>query len=63
VDLEELPRIARTLRGGRLYILQQYRPVPGGPVAPYGDDVLRAAAHACNRFLPTSPRGLAIGDD
>ena len=63
VDPEELPRIARTLRGGRLYILQQYRPVPGGPPETYDDDVLRAAARACGRFLPTSPRGLTIGDD
>jgi pyruvate formate lyase activating enzyme len=63
VDPDELPRIARALRGGRLYILQQYRPVPGLAIAPFDDDVLRAAAHACNRFLPTSPRGLTIGDD
>jgi pyruvate formate lyase activating enzyme len=60
---EELPRIARSLRGGHLYILQQYRPVPGCSVAPYPDQVLRDAARWCNRFLPTSPRGLAIGDD
>jgi pyruvate formate lyase activating enzyme len=63
VDPEELPRIARALRGGRLYILQQYRPVPGHTPDPYEDDVLRDAARACNRFLPTSPRGLMIGDD
>jgi pyruvate formate lyase activating enzyme len=63
VDPDELPRIARTLRGGRLYILQQYRPVPGSSVAPYPDDVLRNAARACGRFLPTSPRGLTIEDD
>jgi pyruvate formate lyase activating enzyme len=63
VDPEELPRIARALRGGRLYVLQQYRPVPGCTSVPYPDDVLRAAARACNRFLPTSPRGLTIGDD
>jgi pyruvate formate lyase activating enzyme len=63
VDPEELPHIARSLRGGRLYILQQYRPVPGQTLTPYADDALRHAAHACSRFLPTSPRGLAIEDD
>jgi pyruvate formate lyase activating enzyme len=63
VDPDELPRIARALRGGRLYILQQYRPVAGHDVTPFADDVLRAAAQACSRFLPTSPRGLTIGDD
>lgn len=63
VDPEELPRIARTLRGGRLYILQQYRPVPGRAVTPYDDAALRHAARVCSRFLPTSPRGLTIGDD
>ncbi len=63
VDPEELPRIARALRGGRLYVLQQYRPVAGRALTPYDDDVLRRAARECNRFLPTSPRGLTIGDD
>ena len=63
VDPEELPRIARALRGGRLYVLQQYRPVPGRSLSPYDDDVLRAAARACSRFLPTSPRGLKMRDD
>ena len=63
VDPEELPRIARSLRGGRLYVLQQYRPTPGGVVVPFPDDVLRQAARECSRFLPTSPRGLTIEDD
>ena len=63
VDPEELPRIARALRGGRLYVLQQYHPMPGQGLTPFPDDVLRQAARACSRFLPTSPRGLMIGDD
>jgi pyruvate formate lyase activating enzyme len=63
VDPEELPRIARALRGGQVYILQQFRPVPGLALGPYGDDVLRDAARVCSRFLPTAPRGLTIGDD
>lgn len=63
VDPDELPRIARGLRGGRLYILQQYRPNAGCELTPFPDDVLREAARACARFLPTSPRGLTIGDD
>lgn len=63
VDPEELPRIARVLQGGRLYALQQYVPVPGSDVVPFPDDVLRTAAAACHRFLPTVARGLDIGED
>lgn len=63
VTPEELPRIARTLRGGRLYILQQYVPAAGSHMTAYPDEVLRAAALACERFLPTYARGLHMGDD
>ena len=63
VDPEELPRIARALRGGQVYILQQYRRVAGRNLEPYDDDILRDAARVCSRFLPTSARGLTIGDD
>jgi pyruvate formate lyase activating enzyme len=63
VTPDELPRIARTLRGGQLYILQQYMPAASGSAVAYPDDVIRAAARACNRFLPTSARGLRLEDD
>jgi len=63
VDPEELPRIARTLQGGRLYAIQQFVPAPGSSVVPFDDDVLRTAASACHRFLPTVARGLDIGED
>jgi pyruvate formate lyase activating enzyme len=68
VGLDELTRIARSLRGGRLYALQQFRadgcldPVALA-VAPYGEDELRAAARDCSRFLPTIVRGLSQGED
>lgn len=63
VDPEELPRIARVLQGGRLYALQQFVPLPGCDIVPFPDDVLRTAAAACHRFLPTVARGLDIGED
>jgi pyruvate formate lyase activating enzyme len=63
VEPDDPPRIARSLRGGRLYALQQFNPSraakPGEvPVAPYEDDTLRRAAVACSVFLPTVARGL-----
>jgi pyruvate formate lyase activating enzyme len=68
VALDELPRIARSLRGGRLYALQQFRPKGClDPVAldvpPYPEDDLRAAARACSRFLPAIVRGIPQGED
>lgn len=68
VLLDELPRIARALRGGRLYALQQFRPArcleeAASLVAPYGEEDLRAAARTCSRFLPTVVRGIPLGED
>lgn len=68
VALDELPRIARSLRGGRLFALQQFRPKTcldpaAQAVAPYPDDALRHASQACSRFLPTIVRGIAHSED
>lgn len=63
VDIGELPRIARTLHGGRLYALQQYRRVSETGPAPLPDESLGLAAEECRRFLPTIVRGLDIGED
>jgi pyruvate formate lyase activating enzyme len=69
VALDELPRIARSLHGGRLYALQQFRPTAplrstAAAVAPYADDELRATASECTAYLPTVVRGLHVpGDD
>lgn len=63
VDPEELPRIARTLCGGRLYVLRQQKPTRDDLPRPFPDDILRIAATACSRFLPTIVRGLDIGED
>jgi pyruvate formate lyase activating enzyme len=67
VDLDDLPRIARALRGGRLYALQQFR--PGGTldpnasaVRPFSVGALRRAARACSAHLPTIVRGLRVGE-
>jgi len=68
VALDELPRIARSLRGGRLYALQQFRPTAtldpeALSVAPYDEDALRAAARVCSCFLPTIVRGISRTED
>jgi pyruvate formate lyase activating enzyme len=63
VDPSELPRIARTLRGGQLYALQQYVPTFAQSPEPLPDEVLSLAAEACRRFLPTIVRGIDIGED
>lgn len=68
VDLQDAPKIARRLRGGRLYVLQQYRPAAtldpaARSVEPYAPESLRQAASACERILPTIVRGLAAADD
>lgn len=62
VTLAEIPEIARGLRGGRSYVLQQFRPSStlepaAAGVAPYPDATLRSAAAACAAFLPTVVRG------
>jgi hypothetical protein len=61
VDVDDLARIARSLRGGRLYALQQFRPgntldAAASEVAPYDTQTLRAAARACSTHLPTIVR-------
>lgn len=66
VALDELPRIARSLRGGRLYALQQFRPgaclePTAAQVEPYAEADLHRAADACRRFLPTVVRGVPQG--
>jgi pyruvate formate lyase activating enzyme len=66
VDADDLPRIARSLRGGRLYALQQFRPgrtldATASDVAPYDTRALRAAALACSAHLPTIVRGPRSG--
>jgi pyruvate formate lyase activating enzyme len=63
VEPAELPRIARMLRGGRLYALQQYAPTRAGAPEPYPDETLSLAAAACRAFLPTIVRGIDIGED
>jgi pyruvate formate lyase activating enzyme len=63
VDPGELPRIARTLQGGRLYALQQYVPTCDGAPEPFPDEMLSLAAAECRRFLPTIVRGIQIGED
>jgi len=67
VHLDDLPRIARSLRGGRLYALQQFRPgrtldPHASDVRPYQESDLRVAATACSAFLPTIVRGLRAGE-
>jgi pyruvate formate lyase activating enzyme len=63
VDLTDLPRIARALRGGRLYALQQFWPrhtadPRASIVAPFSVADLRTAARGCSAHLPTIIRGL-----
>jgi pyruvate formate lyase activating enzyme len=66
VDLGDLPRIARSLRGGRLYTLQQFRPgqtldPAASIVKPFADAELRGAAAECRQHLPTIIRGIRCG--
>jgi pyruvate formate lyase activating enzyme len=66
VEADDLPRIARSLRGGRLYALQQFRPghtleSTASDVPPYDAQTLRAAARACSAHLPTIVRGPRAG--
>lgn len=63
VDPTELPRIARSLQGGKLYALQQFVPHHGSMLQPYPEGALTLAAADCRRFLPTIVRGINIGED
>jgi pyruvate formate lyase activating enzyme len=67
VELTDLPRIARAVSGGRLYVIQQFRSGltldPAASVArPYDDESLLAAARSCSTHLPTIVRGLGRGE-
>lgn len=64
VDLDELPDIAASLLGGRLYALQQFRPSDtldprAAEIRPYPSGELRSAARRCSTYLPTIVRGAA----
>lgn len=64
VDLDELPDIAASLLGGRLYALQQFRPSDtldprAAEIRPYQGGDLRSAAGRCSAYLPTIVRGAA----
>jgi pyruvate formate lyase activating enzyme len=61
VDAADLPSIARTLQGGRLYTIQA-RPAADEAGARPVRDAVMAAAEACQRFLPTVVRGLDAGE-
>jgi pyruvate formate lyase activating enzyme len=67
VRLDDFPRIARALRGGRLYAVQQFRAghtldPHASTVRPYTEGDLRVAATACSAFLPTIVRGARAGE-
>jgi pyruvate formate lyase activating enzyme len=67
VDLADLPRIARALRGGRLYALQQFRPghtldPAASIIQPFSVADLRMSARDCSAHLPTIVRGLRAGE-
>lgn len=62
VTLEDLPAIARHLRGGTLYALQQFKPAPAAAqearaCKPFDPNDLRHASQLCNVYLPTIVRG------
>lgn len=63
VQLEQLASIARELRGGQLYALQQFRPdttlsPAARDQAPYAPLDLLEAARQCSGFIPTITRGV-----
>ena len=59
---EDLPRIARLVRGGDRYVLQQFRrghtlDPAAGEVRPYDPEQLAMSAAVCSTYLPTITRG------
>lgn len=63
VRQEDLPRIARLIRGGDRYVLQQFRPghtldPAAGEVRPYDPERLAMSAAMCSTYLPTITRGV-----
>jgi pyruvate formate lyase activating enzyme len=61
VTPEDLPSIARTLQGGRLYTVSRGYDCDLKPGSGFDDATLRAAARASERFLPTLIRDLGVG--
>jgi pyruvate formate lyase activating enzyme len=67
VGLDELPRIARALRGGRLYVIQQFMPEgtlqpEASVVRPYPEQALRSAAAECSQYLPSVVRDARLAE-
>jgi len=63
VSPEDLPRIARLVRGGNRYVLQQFRPghtldPAASEVRPYDPEQIAASAALCSSYLPTITRGV-----
>jgi len=63
VTPDDLPSIARTLAGGELYVVQRRASWHHDADATCPDTAVLDAARACQRFLPTVVRGLAVGRD
>lgn len=65
ISMEDLPGMARSIKGGRLYGLQRFRPevtlekLPDA-VEPFEVGEVRAAAQRCRAFLPTVLRGFKV---
>lgn len=65
VSIDDLPGMARSLKGGRLYALQRFRPevtlerLPPD-VEPFELAEVRSAARRCRAFLPTVLRGFRV---
>jgi pyruvate formate lyase activating enzyme len=57
VSVDDLTAIARTLRGGALYVVQRWWPAGPGDPEPFSEDSIAEAVAACGRFLPTVVRG------
>jgi pyruvate formate lyase activating enzyme len=57
VSVEDLPDIARTLRGGAMYAVQRWWPASPGDPEPFSVDSIAEATGACRHFLPTVMRG------
>ncbi|MDA3936778.1 MAG: anaerobic ribonucleoside-triphosphate reductase activating protein [Actinomycetota bacterium] len=63
VSRTDLPRIAESIQGARMYALQQFRPQKtlasdASGVKPMNPDQLVECASACSRYLPTITRGV-----